>query len=80
MGAQRRADFKGTRVSREVPQANQMPMLPAIVGHLQFVAADVEGRALPAVRGFHLDQPISAGPVLARHGAKLATAEQTVTG
>ena len=50
MGVQRRTYFEGGRLSCEVPQTNQMPVLPAIFGHLQLIAADVKGvRSQPFV-------------------------------
>jgi len=37
-----------------------MPVIPTGIGDGQFIATDVEGRSLPAVRGLHLKEPVTA--------------------
>ena len=49
--------LKRLRLTREIPQPEQAPFRPALLGHGQFIAGDVKGRALPAVRRLDLDQP-----------------------
>lgn len=49
--------FERLRLAGEIPQPEQTPFRPALLGHGQLVAGDVEGGALPAVRGLDLDQP-----------------------
>ena len=44
------------RLTREIPKAEQAPFRALLFGHDKLVTADVEGRALPAIRRFHLDQ------------------------
>ena len=58
MGIERRPDFEGFRVTREVPEPDEVPMFPAFLCNVELVPADVEGRPLPAVLGLDLDQPI----------------------
>ena len=53
------------RPASEVPRANQTPVAPPLFRTGKFVAADVDGRSLPAVGGFDLDQPRPAVPLKA---------------
>lgn len=46
-GGPEEAGFEGSRLSCEVPQADKVPVFPALSGHLQHIAADVERRRLP---------------------------------
>ncbi len=61
MRIQRRAQFASLWRSRELmePKKN-VPVLPSLVRNSQFVARDVERRALPAVGRFHRDKAVLA--------------------
>ena len=56
---QRRANFEAARSARKIPKPDQVPVLSPFFCDLQLVAADVKGRALPAIRGLNFDQAIS---------------------
>ena len=59
------------RLAREVPKPKQRPFRTPFLGHSQLIAADMERRALPAIRRLHLDQTWAAirreaGDIVAR--------------
>ncbi len=59
MVLERRSKFKGLRRPGEIPQPQQIPFLPVLPGDVQFVGCDEEWRTIPAIGGFHLNQPIA---------------------
>src|SRR5690606_27084783 len=56
VGIERRIQFEGPRLTREVPKPEQAPFGSALVCHRKLIAGDVEGRPFPHVCGLHLDQ------------------------
>lgn len=63
MGVQGRRQLEGPGLAGEVPDPHQAPGLAVVIGHVQLVGADVEGRTLPPIRGLDLNQ---SGPALGR--------------
>lgn len=48
MRVQWRAQLERLRLAGEIPEPEQTPFRPPLLGHGQLVAADVGGRALPS--------------------------------
>ena len=53
---QRRVQLERLWLTRKVPKAEQGPFRTPLLGDGQFVTADVERRAFPAIRRLHLNQ------------------------
>lgn len=60
MCLQWRTELKCARLSVEIPQPNQRPMITPIVGYSQLVARYMERGAFPAIGRFDLDKSIAA--------------------
>ena len=52
--------LKGLGLAGKVPQSDQGPFRAPLIRDGQFIAADIEGRALPSVRGLDLDQALAS--------------------
>ena len=57
MCIERWPDFESGWFTGKIPDAQKPPVVAVLFGSGQFVARDVEWRALPAIRGLDLNQP-----------------------
>lgn len=56
MNVKRRAQFEGSRMAREIIETEETPFLASHLGHLKFVAGNMERCSFPTVGGLYLNQ------------------------